>query len=153
MLVLRELSDDEGAAWPSPSAKPIFTSFYGQQWVWLLQCSIQSLLIENGPLLWPDTMWSSENHAFDGSSCYLIGAKGDNNPFLGGSRGAEGPKFFSLGQNLLHHWQWIVKWKVLYSTHILVSIHSRLFDKIPYLQNYSTHRHTKKLSNITWRGH
>ena len=60
-------------------------------------------------------MWSSENHAFDGSSCYLIGAKGDNNPFLGGSRGAEGPKFFSLGQNLLHHWQWKMKSSLFYA--------------------------------------
>ena len=40
-------------------------------------------------------MWSSENHAFDGSSCYLIGAKGDNNPFLN-CRGAEGPNSLKL---------------------------------------------------------
>ena len=46
-------------------------------------------------------MWSSENHAFDGSSCYLIGAKGDNNPFLN-CRGAEGPNSLKL-----HHVVWI----------------------------------------------
>ena len=53
-------------------------------------------------------MWSSENHAFDGSS-YLIGAGGDNNPFLNG----RGPQCWLLGSksdasltwNILSHYQ------------------------------------------------
>lgn len=92
-------------------------------------------------------MWSSENHAFDGSSCYLIGAKGDNNPFLN-CRGAEGPNSLKL-----HHVGIRVKiCSIIDKKNHKSFLYIFKIWRLKFIFAHTVANPTKKLSNITWRG-